>query len=161
METRTLPKTRGRHPPPKRMATALVRDEQNVVGSRSSAGGLAIQTYSSTCTIRCGYSQIRIVSAVSALGPDTVRYNTYRIYCIWVQIQWIQSVSAPGPDTVDTRIVHVGLPGWNVEIPARPSRSGRPLPAGAFSANAKHSASVVFKAGGASAAAHLCCTFCV
>ena len=38
MEIRTLPKTRGRHPPPKRMATALVRDEQNVVGSRSSAG---------------------------------------------------------------------------------------------------------------------------
>ena len=26
-----------------------------------------------TCTIRCGYSQIRIVSAVSALGPDAVR----------------------------------------------------------------------------------------
>ena len=48
METRTLPKTRGRHPPPKRMATALVRDEQDVVGSRSSAGGLAIQSYKST-----------------------------------------------------------------------------------------------------------------
>ena len=44
-ETRTLPKTRGRHPPPKRMATALVRDEQDVVGSRSSAGGLAIQIH--------------------------------------------------------------------------------------------------------------------
>ena len=38
-ETRTLPKTRGRHPQPKLMATALVRDEQDVVGSRSSAGG--------------------------------------------------------------------------------------------------------------------------
>ena len=62
-------------------------------------------------TIRCGYSQIRIVSAVSALGSDTVRYNTYCIYCFWVQIQWIQpvSASAPGPDTVDTyRTCRVG-----------------------------------------------------
>ena len=49
-----------------------------------------------------GLDTIRYVSIVSALGPDTVRYNTYCIYCIWVQIQWIQPVSAPGPDTVDT-----------------------------------------------------------
>ena len=45
VETRTLPKTRGRHPPPKRMATALVRDERDVDGSRSSAGELATQIH--------------------------------------------------------------------------------------------------------------------
>ena len=68
----------------------------------ASRGRIKSARWPPTCTIRCGYSQIRIVSAVSALGPDTVRYNTYCIYCIWVQIQWIQPVSAPGPDTVDT-----------------------------------------------------------
>ena len=52
--------------------------------------------------IHCIYRIIQCICSVSALSPDTLRYNTYCIRCIGVQIQWIQCVSAPGPDTVDT-----------------------------------------------------------
>ena len=57
-----------------------------------------------SCTIHCISVLIQCICSVSALTPDTLRYNTYCIHCIWsrysgyrlyqplVQIRWIRIV---------------------------------------------------------------------